>query len=451
MEKNEIYEFEIIDSGMNFEGIAKKDGLVVFIPGAIIGEKVKAKIIKINSSYAIGKIEEILVKSKYRVDEFCPVFNRCGGCSCQNIDYDMQLFLKNKLVENLLKKQKVNYSKLNSTIGMGMPYYYRNKVQYPTRCDDKGNNKIGFYSSRSHCVIENECCYIENRVIDILSKTIFDILVKNNFTMYNDNTKEGNIKHLLIRRGYHTGEIMVVIIISDKSLANDNRFNKVIEEIIKNENVKSIFLNINEKDTNEIVGKECIKIYGQDYISDYIGEFKYMISPKSFFQVNTIQAEVLYSTLKEFLELTGNEVIFDLYSGVGSIGIFLSKEAKKVYGIEIEEEAVKMANINLKENNVINAEYIAGSVEDKIEEFKKKNIKPDVIVVDPPRKGLDEKSINYILEFNPEKIGYISCNPATLTRDLKMLEEKYNIIQITPIDMFPNTSHVECVCVLKIR
>ena len=451
MNKNEVYEFEIIDSGMNFEGIAKKDGQVVFIPGAIIGEKVRAKIIKVNSSYAIGKIEEILVKSEYRVEEFCPVFNRCGGCSCQNIDYDMQLILKNKMVENLLKKQKVNYGKLNMTIGQGMPYYYRNKVQYPTRSDDKGNNKIGFYSTRSHCVIENECCYIENRVIDILSKTIFDILVKNNFTMYNDNTKKGDVKHLLIRRGYHTGEIMVVIIVSNKKLANDNRFTKVVEEIIKNENVKSIFLNINENDTNEIVGNECIKLYGDDYISDYIGEFKYMISPKSFFQVNTIQAEVLYFTLKEFLDLKGNEIIFDLYSGVGSIGIFLSKDVKKVYGIEIEKEAVKMANINLKENNVKNAEYIAGSVEDKIEEFKNRNIHPDVIVVDPPRKGLDAKSIEYILEFNPKKIGYISCNPATLTRDLKLLEEKYDIIQITPVDMFPHTSHVECVAVLYLK
>lgn len=451
MNKNEIYEFEIIDSGMNFEGIAKKDGQVVFIPGAIIGEKVEAKIIKVNSSYAIGKVEELLNKSKYRVEEFCPVFKRCGGCSCQNIDYDMQLILKNKMVESLLRKQKVSYSKLNSTIGMGRPYYYRNKVQYPTRSDNHGNSKIGFYSNRSHSVIENDCCYIENRVIDILSKTVFDIFVKNNFTMYNDDTKQGEIKHLLIRRGYHTGEIMVVIIISDKLLANDNRFNKVIEEITKNENVKSIFLNINESNTNEIVGEECVKIYGDDYISDYIGEFKYMISPKSFFQVNTIQAEVLYSTLKEFLNLQGDEVLFDLYSGVGSIGIFLSKEAKEVYGIEIEEEAVKMANINLKENDVNNAEYIAGSVEDKIEEFKLRNIKPDVIVVDPPRKGLDERSIKYILDFNPKKIGYISCNPATLARDLKLLEEKYDIVEITPVDMFPHTSHVECVAFLELK
>lgn len=451
MNKNEVYEFEIIDSGMNFEGIAKKDGQVIFIPGTIIGEKVRAKIIKVNSSYAIAKVEKILIKSKYRVEPVCKVFNRCGGCSCQNIDYDMQLILKNKMVENLLKKQKVNYGILNPTIGQGMPYYYRNKVQYPTREDSKGNSKIGFYTSRTHEVIENKCCYIENRVIDILAKTLFDILQKNNFTMYNDNTKKGEIKHLLLRRGYHTGEIMVVIIVSDKNLAKDSRFEKVVDELTKNENIKSVFLNINENDTNEIIGNDCVKLYGNDYISDYISDFKYMISPKSFFQVNTIQAELLYSNLKEFLNLQGNEILFDLYSGVGSIGIFLSKHVKKVYGIEIEEEAVKMANININANNITNAEYIAGSVEDKIEEFKKRNISPDIIVVDPPRKGMDEKSIKYILEFKPKKIGYISCNPATLARDLKMLEKDYDIAKITPVDMFPHTSHVECVAVLQLK
>ena len=451
MKKNEIYDLEIIDSGMNFEGIAKLDGQVVFVPGAIIGEKVKAKIIKVNSSYAIARVENIQNKSRYRVEPFCNVFNRCGGCSCQNIDYDMQLILKNKMVENLLKKQKVAYQTLNSTIGMGMPYYYRNKAQYPTRVDSKGNNKIGFYTSRTHEVIQNECCYIQNRVIDILSKTLFEILIKNEFTMYSDDSKKGDIKHLLIRRGYHTGEIMVVIIVSSRELLKDNRFNNVVKELTKNENIKSIFLNLNESHTNEILGNKNEKIYGSDYISDYIGKYKYMISPKSFFQVNTIQAEVLYSKLKEYLKLNGSEIVFDLYSGVGSIGIFLSKEAKEVYGIEIEEESVKMANINIKENDVNNAEYIAGSVEDKIIEFKKRNIKPDVIVVDPPRKGLDMKSIEYILEFNPKKIGYISCNPATLARDLKLLEEKYEVNEITPVDMFPNTSHVECVSLLCLK
>ena len=451
MRKNEVYDLEIIDLGMDFEGIAKVDGKVVFVPGALIGEKVHAKIIKANSSYAIARPEIMFNKSQYRQKPFCNVFKTCGGCTGQRISYEMQLSLKNKLVENLLKKQGVKYSKINSTIGMGMPYYYRNKVQYPTRQDENGNNKIGFYSSRTHQIVENDCCYIQNRTIDILSKSLFEDLVKNGFSMYSDETKKGDIKHLLIRRGYHTREIMVVIVVSNKELLKDTRFDKIIKKLSKNENIKSIFLNINENDTNEILGEKCVKIYGEDYISDYIGEFKYVIGPKSFFQVNTLQAEVLYSKLKESLKIEKDDIVFDLYSGVGSIGIFLSKEAKKIYGIEIEEEAVKMANINIKENNVKNAEYIAGSVEEKIFEFKNRKIKPDIIVVDPPRKGLDKKSIKYILDFKPKKIGYISCNPATLARDLGLLEKEYDIDEITPVDMFPHTSHIESIAILKLK
>lgn len=246
---------------------------------------------------------------------------------------------------------------------------------------------------------------------------------------------------------------MIVIVVNNKNLLSDFRMRSVVNNLVeKNDNIKNIFLNLNSSNTNEILGKEVKQVYGMEkYITDYIGDFKYFISPKSFFQVNTQQAEVLYSTLKEGLELKDNDVLFDLYSGVGSIGIFLSKNVKKVYGIEIEKTAVDMANLNIKENGVSNAEYIAGSVEDKIIEFKDRKIKPDVIVVDPPRRGLDKKSIDYILDFNPKKIGYVSCNPATLARDLKLLEEKYTVYSITPVDMFPHTSHVECVCVLNLK
>ncbi len=451
MEKNEIYDFEIIDSGMNFEGIAKMDGKTVFIPGAIISERISAKVIKNTNSYSIGKIEKIIKKSDYRIESICGSFSRCGGCSSLNIDYNFQLLLKNKIVENCLNKQKVNYEILNPTRGMGMPYYYRNKVQYPVREVD-GKNKIGFYSNRSHKLVENECCFIQNRVIDMLAKKVLDELSENGFKGYNEEEKSGDIKHILIRRGYHTGNVMVVIVVADDELLKDKRFDKVTKNLVsKNENIESIFLNVNDKDTNEILGEKLKNIYGKDYIMDKIGNYTYFISPKSFFQVNTIQAEVLYYTLKENLNLTKEDVLFDLYSGVGSIGIFLSDSVKKVYGIEILKDAVDMANLNIIENDVKNAEYIAGSVEDKIVEFKKRNITPDVIVVDPPRRGLDEKSIRYILDFSPRKIGYVSCNPATMARDLKLLEKKYEVKIVTPVDMFPNTSHAECVCVLKLR
>ena len=452
MKKNDILDLEIIDNGMAFEGIAKKDDMVVFVPGAIVGENVQAKVIKINKNYMVARIEEFRTKSRYRVEPFCNVFNRCGGCASQHIEYDMQLILKNKMIKNVLDKQNVEYKKLDNTIGMGLPYYYRNKVQYPVCQDKEGNTKIGFYLKRSHNVIENECCYIQNRVIDILAKEVAANLINAGFTGYSDETKEGDIRHILIRRGYHTKEVMICLIVNKEELIYDSKINEILKRIcLDNENIKSVFINVNEKDTNEILGDKLELLLGEPYISDNIGIYKYFISPKSFFQVNTLQAEVLYSTLKEKLKLNGDEILFDLYSGVGSIGIFLSKNVKKVYGIEIEKEAVEMANLNILENNVINAEYIAGSVEEKIEEFKKRNINPDVIVVDPPRKGLDEKSIEYILNFNPKKIGYVSCNPATLARDLKLLSHKYDVISITPVDMFPHTSHCEVISVLKLR
>lgn len=451
MVKNESYELEIIDNGVSFEGIAKFEGKVVFVPDAIIGEKVIAKIIKTNKDYSIGKIEKIINESKYREKPICDVFKRCGGCSAQHINYDMQLLLKNKIVANVLKKQNLDTSIIKNTVGMGMPYYYRNKAQYPVRYQN-GKNVMGFYAKRTHEIIQNECCFIQNRVIDILSKEVFDLLVENGFKGYDEKSLKGDIRHILIRRGFHTGDVMIVIIVNNKKLLNDARFNNIVNELVKNnKNIKSIFLNLNDKNTNEILGDEEKKLYGEDYILDSIGNFNYHISPKSFFQVNTMQAEVLYETLKKSLNLSGNEVLFDLYSGVGSIGIYLSDKVKEVYGIEIEKQAVKMANLNLKLNGVNNAEYIAGSVEDKIEEFKKRNIKPDVIVVDPPRRGLDEKSIDYILGFNAKKIGYVSCNPATLARDLKLLSAKYNINEIIPVDLFPNSHHIECVASLSLK
>ncbi|MBQ8379917.1 MAG: 23S rRNA (uracil(1939)-C(5))-methyltransferase RlmD [Clostridia bacterium] len=452
MKKNDIVELEILDNGMNFEGIARVDNKVVFVPDAIKGEKVLAKIIKVNNSFCIGKIQEIKEKSHRRTEPFCSVYKRCGGCSGQHISYQSQLEIKRDLVKATLDKQKVEYKEITSVVGMGVPFTYRNKAQYPVRKNVNGEDKIGFYAKRSHDIIENEECLIQNEEIDKLSKEVFKLLLLKGFTGYNEQDNTGDIRHILIRRGYHTSEIMVVIIVNKKEIFDDVRMEEVVE-ILKNNNeeIKSIVLNLNTSKTNEILGKEEKIIYGSGYITDYIGKYKYYISSKSFFQVNTIQAEVLYSTLKELLELKGDEILFDLYSGVGSIGIFLSDSVKQVYGIEIEEQAVKMANMNLQENNVQNAEYIAGSVESKIVEYEKRNIKPDVIVVDPPRKGLDLNSIEYILKFKPKKIGYVSCSPATFARDLKLLSSQYDVGTVVPVDLFPNSEHIENVTVLTLK
>ena len=448
MKKNDEIELDVIDNGMNLEGISRSENKVVFIPGAIQGEKVLARIIKVNNSFCIGKVQEVLEKSRYRVEPFCNVFKRCGGCSGQHISYEKQLEIKKKIVKNTLDKQNVEYSKINDVIGMGIPWYYRNKAQYPVRKTIDGENKIGFYAKRSHDIIENEECFIQNQDIDKLSKEVFKILLLNGFDGYNEQNGTGDIRHILIRRGYHTGQTMIVIVVNNEKILSDVRIEKVVNLLKEDESIKTIVLNVNTSKTNEILGNNEKIVYGDGYITDYIGKYKYYISSKSFFQVNTTQAEVLYNTLREKLELTGKEVLFDLYSGVGSIGIFLSDDVEKVYGIEIEEQAVKMANMNTKINNVENAEYIAGSVENKIVEFKNRNIHPGVIVVDPPRKGLDLESIEYILKFNAKKIGYVSCSPATFARDLKLLSQYYDIGDVTPVDMFPHSEHIENVVVL---
>jgi len=448
LKKNDLLSVDIVDNGVNFEGIAKHDGMIIFVPGGIVGENIDIRIIKITSSYAIAKIETINKKSENRIDEtVCPVFKMCGGCESQHIKYDLQLNIKNTIVKNTLNRQGVEYDKLNNTIGMGLPYYYRNKVQYPIR-NIGGTNKIGFYSKRTHNIVENNCCYIQNRVIDMLAKIVFEKLMSYEFSGYNEENFTGDIRHIILKRGYHTSEIMIIIVVNNRDLLKDNRFQKLVNEL-DTENIKGIFTNLNDSKTNEILGDETLCIFGENYITDTIGNYSFYISAKSFFQVNTVQVEMLYNVLKEGLNLNKEDILFDLYSGVGTIGIFLSEDVKKVYGIEIETEAVEMANKNILNNNIKNCEYIAGSVEDKIEIFKNEDIKPTVIVVDPPRRGLDEKSIQYILDFNPNKIGYVSCNSATLARDLKILNSKYNVTSVTPVDMFPHTVHVECVAILK--
>ena len=451
MKKNDEIELEIIDNGINLEGIAKEDNKVIFVPGAIKGERVLAKIIKENSSYCIGKIESIIKRSEDRQEPFCSVYKRCGGCSGQHISYKRQLEIKKDIVKNTLDKQKVEYKSLDNVVGMGIPLNYRNKAQYPVRKTVDGKSKIGFYAKRSHVVVENEECLIQNEEIDKLSKEIFKLLLLKGFSGYDEQTGNGDIRHILIRRGYHTSEIMVVIVINNKDIFEDVRMEEIVNILKENDLIKTIVLNLNSSKTNEILGKDEKIIYGNGYITDYIGKYRYYISSKSFFQVNTVQAEVLYNILKEKLKLKGDEILFDLYSGVGSIGIFLSDSVKQVYGIEIEKQAVKMANMNLTLNHVSNAEYIAGSVEDKIVEFEKRNIKPDIIVVDPPRKGLDLESIEYIIKFRPKKIGYVSCNPATFARDLKLLSQYYETNVITPVDLFPNSEHIECVTVLNLK
>ncbi len=450
IKKNEEYIVDIIDNGFEGEGIAKIKDFTVFIPGTIIGEKVKIHILKVNSSYAFAKIIEILEKSKNRVDTNCNTYEKCGGCNLRHICYEETLIMKRNAVQSLVNKTLSNKLNVKNTIGMENPYYYRNKAQYPVGIDKNGNSIIGVFANRTHNIIPIDNCKIQDKNSEEIAKFIIDFINKNNISVYNEKTCKGLFRHVVIKVGKRTNEIMCILVINGDNFEEEK---KLVEELKQNfSNIKTIVKNINKKNTNVILGERNITLYGSGYIEDKLGDYTFKISPMSFYQINPIQTEKLYNLAIQMANLTGNETILDLYCGIGTIGIFASKYVKKVYGIEIVEQAVEDAKENARINNITNADFFAGDVEFVLEDLlKNRNIKPDVVFVDPPRKGLDNVTINNILKVLPNKIVYISCNPATLIRDLKLLEDKYELQEIQPVDMFPFTSHVECCTVMNLR
>ena len=447
VEKNQNYVVDIIDNGIEGEGIAKIDNFTIFIPGAIKGEKIKILIVKVLTSYAYGKIIEIIEKSDKRVELDCATYKRCGGCNLRHIDYEETLDIKRNIVQNLVDKTLKNKLKVDSVLGMGNPYHYRNKAQYPVGIGKDGKPVMGVFANRTHEIIPMEKCFIQDERVEEIAKFIYDFAVKNNISIYNEKTQKGSLRHIVIKIGKQTEEIMAILVINGESFKNEEKL--VIELLNKFPNVKTIVKNINTKNTNVILGNKNINLYGEGYITDILGDYTFKISPLSFYQVNPIQAEALYNIGVEEAGINKEDIVFDLYCGIGTITIFMSKYAKKVYGIEIVEEAIKMAKENAKMNNVQNTEFIAGDVQVILDDLiNKKNIVPDIVMIDPPRKGLDKKSIDNIIKIKPKKLVYISCNPATLVRDLTDFEETYDIKNIKPVDMFPFTSHVECVVVL---
>lgn len=446
VEKNKEYIVDIIDTGFQGEGIAKIDGLTIFIPNAIKGEKLKILIVKVLSSHAFGKIVEIIEKSPYRIESDCTTYKRCGGCSLRHIKYEETLKMKQNAVQSLVNKTLKNKIEVEDTLGMENPYHYRNKAQYPVGLNKDGKPVIGVFANRTHEIIPIDTCYIQNKQTEEIAKYIFNFLVKNNISLYNEKTQKGLVRHIVTKIGIKTNEIMCILVINGKEMPKEK---ELVEELTnKFKNIKTIVKNINTKNTNVILGNENINLYGDGYISDILGDYKFKISPMSFYQVNPIQAEKLYNLGVEFANITKDDIVFDLYCGIGTISLFMSKFAKKVYGVEIVEEAIIAAKENAKINNVDNTEFIAGDVEKILDELVNvKQIMPDIIMVDPPRRGLDNTSIENIKKVRPKKLVYISCNPASLVRDLAKLEEIYEVKQITPVDMFPFTSHAE-VCVL---
>lgn len=451
IEKNQEYIVDIIDHGYEGEGIAKIHDFTVFVPGAIMGEKVKILIVKVNTSYAFGKLLEVISASPSRNTQVdCATYQRCGGCNLRHMQYEDTLVLKRQMVQNLVNKTLKNDVLVKETIGMAEPYYYRNKAQYPIGTDKAGNPVIGVFANRTHQVIPIEECRIQHKDSQEIAQYICNFMKEHHISVYDEANQQGLVRHIMIKVGVKTGEIMCVIVINGRNIPAEEL---LVKELVENfPDIKTIVKNINTQNTNVILGKENINLYGEGYIYDKLGDYTFKISPLSFYQINPLQTEKLYDIAVEYAKLTGQETVLDLYCGIGTIGIYMAKNAKKIYGVEIVEQAIEDAKENCNINGITNAEYYAGNAEvvfDKL--IHEQQIKPDVIVVDPPRKGLDNTTVDNLIEIKSSKIVYISCNPATLMRDLAKLEEHYIIGDIQPVDMFPFTSHVECVTVLNLK
>ena len=438
VEKNKEYIVDIIDNGFQGEGIAKIDGFTIFIPNAIKGEKIKILIVKVLASHAFGKIIEIIKQSDHREESDCTTYKRCGGCSLRHIKYNETLKIKQNAVQSLVNKTLENKLKVEETLGMDKPYHYRNKAQYPIGLNKEGKPVIGVFANRTHEIIPIETCYIQNKQSEEIAKYIFNFLVNHKIKVYDEKSGKGLVRHIVTKIGIKTNEVMCIIVINGNELPYEDIL--VNELTHKFENIKSIIKNINTKNTNVILG------------NDILGDFIFKISPMSFYQVNPVQAEKLYNIGVELADINKNDIVFDLYCGIGTISLFMSKFAKEVYGVEIVDEAIVAAKENACINNVTNTKFIAGDVEKVLDDLVNvKKIIPDIIMLDPPRRGLDNTSIENIRKVSPKKVVYISCNPATLVRDLAKLEDIYNIKSIKPVDMFPFTSSVECCAVLELK
>ena len=449
IKKNDEYIVEIIDNGYQGEGIAKIDGMTVFIENVLKGEKVKIKILKVLKSQCYAKALEILEKSENRSEPDCASYGKCGGCNLRHMSYQETLNLKKSIVETNLRKIGIDGIEVKKCIGMENPYNYRNKLQYPVGITKEGPT-MGVFAKRSHRIIPNDNCQIQNKLTQEIAKDVLQFIVENNIPTYNEETGKGEIRHIYLRIGVKTNEVMLVLVTNKRKITKEQELVEFIAN--KYKEIKTVVKNINQKNTNVILGQENEILFGDGYIKDELLGITFKISPMSFYQVNPTQTEKLYTIAIEDAKLTEKETIFDLYCGIGTIGLCAIKHARYLYGIETVPEAIEDAKQNAKINYIENAEFIAGNVEDELPKLiQEKNIKPDVVFIDPPRKGCDNVAIETLLTIKAKKIIYISCNPATLARDLAKLKAEYEIKEIQPVDMFPFTSHVECVVAMKLR
>ena len=451
MEKNQEFTVSIEDMSEDGAGIGKLDGYIWFIKDAVIGDVVRARAMKMKKNYGFARLMEILTPSEARVEPKCPVARQCGGCQLQAMSYEEQLKFKERKVKNhLLRIGKFKEDEIHMLPIMGMkePWRYRNKAQFPFGLDKNGNIVAGFYAGRTHDIIECEDCLLgveENK--DILG-IIKGFMRVHGIRPYDETTHKGLVRHALIRKGFHSGEIMVCLVINGKDIPAKEQ---LVEELCQVKGMTSISYSINQEKTNVIMGKEIVNLYGPGYITDNIGNVTYQISPLSFYQVNPAQTEKLYGTALEYAGLTGNETVWDLYCGIGTISLFLAQNAKKVYGVEIVPQAIEDARRNAALNNITNAEFFTGKAEEVLpEQYEKNKVYADVIVVDPPRKGCDQVCLDTILKMAPKRVVYVSCDSSTLARDLRYLADGgYEVEKVRCCDMFGQSCHVETVVLLS--
>ena len=447
--KNDLVTLEIEDCGIDGEGIGKADGFTVFVKDAVIGDTVTAKIIKAKKHYGYGRLMEVLKPSPYRVEPKCAFARQCGGCQLQALSYEQQLVFKtNKVKGHLERIGGFTDIPMEPIIGMDELFHYRNKAQFPVGRNKEGKIVTGFYAGRTHNIIENRDCALgvaENK--EVLDRVIAH-MEKYGIEPYNEATGKGLVRHVLIRYGYFTKEVMVCLILNGNKIQGEDVLVKSLCEI---SGMTSITINVNKKRSNVILGEEIRLLWGQEYITDKIGDISYQISPLSFYQVNPRQTQKLYAKALEYADLHGEETVWDLYCGIGTISLFLAQKAKFVRGVEIVPEAIENAKENAKLNGLENTEFFVGKAEEVLpREYKKNGVYADVIVVDPPRKGCDETLLETMVEMNPERIVYVSCDSATLARDLKYLCERgYELRKVCAVDQFGMTVHVETVVLLS--
>lgn len=449
LKKNDQVEITIEDIGSEGEGIGRYNGYTLFVKDTVMGDSVLVQVTKTGKTYGYARLMKLIKPSIFRVEPKCPIAARCGGCQLQHVDYKKQLEYKENKVRNCLARiGGFKDIPMETISGMEEPYYYRNKSQFPVGKNKDGSIAIGFYAGRTHSIIDTKHCYIGAKVNEEILNFMRTFIEQYQIEPYDEETNKGLLRHILTRVGYRTGEVMVCLVINGTKLPYKE---ELIEGLRKIQGMKSICLNVNKEKTNVILGKKVITLWGESYITDYIGSVRYQISPLSFYQVNPVQTKKLYDIALDYAGLTGDEVVWDLYCGIGTISLFLAQKAKQVYGVEIIPQAIEDAKTNARINQIDNAEFFVGAAEEVLpRKYKAENIHADVIVVDPPRKGCEQSLLDTILAMAPKRVVYVSCDPATLARDLKYLCEKdYELVKVRAVDQFSHSVHVESIVLLS--